>query len=287
MTDFDYEGDEIDYMSAACWNQYNIISLAGLGAMGFFIPGLWYLTVAAELAYLATVPSNERFQRLVRSEANRATLEEVASRDRDMMSKLAQRDKRRYLGLVEITEKIRAVAGTVDYSSRILVEQDIDKLDYLLRTFLRMLTALTRQREHLASVDKEQIRRDIRRLEKEMDTAKPRIKAVKQRNAEILRQRMSRLDRVEEDQELIIANLDTIEATLKLIRDNVVSLNNPEGISDQIDSVVINMQENERLMESMSSFLDSQAMNEIRPDVSEVPKASSSSDDEKEHARTH
>ena len=229
MTDIDYEGDEIDYMGAAFWNQYNIITLAGLGAMGFFIPGLWYLTVAAELAYLATVPANERFQRLVRSEANRASLEEVASRDRDMMAKLAQSEKRRYLGLVEITEKIRAVAGTVDYSSRILVEQDIDKLDYLLRTFLRMLTALTRQREHLSSVDRDQIRRDIRRLEKEMDTSKPRIKAVKQRNVEILRQRMSRLDRVEEDQELIVANLDTIEATLKLIRDNVVSLNNPRG----------------------------------------------------------
>jgi len=292
MAGSDYQGEDIDYLGAAFWNQYNIISLVGLGAMGLFVPGLWYMAAAAEMVYLATVPSNERFQRLVRSEANRASIEATETRDRDMLAMLAQRDKRRYLELVEICEKIRAVAGTVDYSSRILVEQDIAKLDYLLRTFLGMLTALNRQRDHLASVDRDQIRRDTRRLEKELETAKPRIRAIKERNLEILRQRLSRLDRVEEDQELIEANLDTIEATLKLIRDNVVSLNNPEGISDQIDSVVVNMQENERLMESMASFLDAQAMDGIRPrsePVESMPPEPDETEQEQheEGVRTH
>lgn len=270
MTDFDYENEEIDYLSAAFWNQYNIITLSGVAAVGLFVPGLWYLMMAGELLYLATVPSNERFQRMVRSEANRESLEQSTNRTKEMLSKLPQRDKRRYLALVEICEKIRAVAQTVDYSSRIIVEQDIDKLDYLLRNFLRMLTALNRQKGHLASVDKDEIKRDMRRLEKEMNDASPRLKAIKKRNIEILKQRISRLDRVEEDQELIVANLDTIEATLKLIRDNVVSLNNPESISGQIDSVVVNMQENERLMESMSSFLDSQDVSEIKAENDEI-----------------
>lgn len=255
----DLDDDEVDYLGAAFWHQYNVISLVGLLGLGLFVPGLFYLTVAAELAYLALLPSDDRFRRMVRSEANRSSLERIEERSLDLLGVLGHAEKRRYLELTEITGKIRSVAGTVDYSSRLLVEQDLAKLDYLLRTFLQMLVALSRLREHLSTVDREAIRQDVRRLTKEMESAKPRVRAVKERNVDILQQRLTRLERAEDDRELIEANLDTIEATLKLIRDNVVSLNKPEGISDQIDLVVTNMKENERLMESMSSFLDEQA----------------------------
>jgi hypothetical protein len=246
---------EINYTKEAFLHQYNIITLAGMTGLSLFVPGVFFMTMAAELMYLAMVPSNARFQRSVRAELNSASLSQVEEHESQILAKLPQRSKVRYYDLVAICSKIREVVETVDSTSRVMIDQDIEKLDYLLKTFLRMLSALTRQRDHLASVDSNSIERNIRRLEKELETAKPRVKVIKQRNIDILHQRISRIARVEEDQELILANLETIEDTLKLIRDNVVSLNNPEGISGQIEGVVANMQENEKLMATMTDFL--------------------------------
>lgn len=261
MTYFDEQdlevNSEINYMKEAFLHQFNVISLAGLAGLGLFVPGVWFMTVAAEMMYLAMVPSNKRFQRSVRAELNSASKLAIEESDTHILAKLPNRSRKRYHDLQVICAKIREVVETVDSSSRIMIDQDIEKLDYLLKTFLRMLTALARQRDHLASVDRNSINRNIKRLKKQAQAASQRVKVIKQKNIDILHQRLNRIGRVVEDQELILANLETIEDTLKLIRDNVASINtHPEGISNQIESVVVNMQENEKLMESMSSFLD-------------------------------
>ena len=251
---------EINFTKEAFLHQYNIISLIGMAGLGLFVPGVWFMAASAELMYLGMVPSSKRFQRSVRAELNSESLSAIEEQEHQILAKLPQRSKRRYYDLVAICSKIRAVVETVDSTSRVMIDQDIEKLDYLLKTFIKMLAALTRQRDHLATVDSNSIQRNIRRLKKELESAKPRVKVIKQRNIDILHQRISRISTVEEDQELILANLETIEDTLKLIRDNVVSLDNPEGISGQIEGVVANMQENEKLMATMTNFLGESEM---------------------------
>lgn len=245
---------EINYFKEAFYNQYNLITLGGLAALGFMFSGFFYLAGAFELIYMAMVPTDERFQRYVRSEHNRELLELEEYKRKETLTHLTGGERNRLNLVRSIVQDIKDVAAKVDRSSAFLVEQDLTKLDYLEKTFLRMLGSLTLLRHHLQNTSIAEIEKQIAKLEKEIAEASPRLKAIKKRNAEVLRQRLSRLTKAEEDREVLEANLDTIEDTLKLIRDNVVSLNNPQGISGQIDDVVVNMQESEKLMASMASL---------------------------------
>lgn len=256
---------EINYFKEAFYNQYNLITLGGLGALGLMFSGFLYLAGAFELIYMAMVPTDERFQRYVRSEQNRNLLEAEEYQRKETLTHLAGADRNRLNLVRSIVQDIKEVASKVDRSSAFLVEQDLNKLDYLEKTFLRMLGSLTLLNRHLSATNTGQIQQQIEKLGKEIEAASPRVKAIKQRNAQILEQRLSRLTKAEEDREVLEANLDTIEDTLKLIRDNVVSLNNPQGISGQIDDVVVNMQESEKLMASMAS-LDAEALFESSSD---------------------
>ncbi len=245
-----------DFMKKAFVNQYNLIPLVGLGVAGFFNPGFWIVGAAWEVAWLTFVPTNERFQRRVRAEAN----QHIGLRNEEEQEALFRRldgaERSKFGEIQSICYSLESQLEAAEPSTRKILQESFNRLGYLLKTYLRLLVSLGNIRKYLKSSDRDIILKKIRDLESEISNPETfdRVREVKQKNVIILQQRLTRVEKARENEAVIEANLHTLEDTLKLIRDNAVTLDNPQGVSRQINSVIVGLEESERVLKDIEAF---------------------------------
>jgi hypothetical protein len=166
--------EEPNYLAHAFKSQYNLI---GLGtALGFAILSgtLLPIIVAAgvEMVVLPLVSGSGRFQRLVRARTSEEADEQDAARQRmessEMLQYMPEAERARYRTLQALTNEIRQNYKGMDSSSQMLLEQLVEKLDFLLSFYLRMRYSLTRYHNYFNSTDPERIQERIAMLEHEM-----------------------------------------------------------------------------------------------------------------------
>ena len=161
--------DKPSYVGAAFRRAENIIGLGGLCVAGvLFNPGFLFLAGAAEIAYLWALGSNERFKRVVDSQTNRLrSLFDAKEKDR-MLLRLPGEERDRYLELANIRQRVYESWQARDAVAQGLLQPSVDKLDYLLDTFLRAQMTLSLMREHLMESNRAQLERQVKSTEQEL-----------------------------------------------------------------------------------------------------------------------
>jgi hypothetical protein len=251
--------DKPNYLEAAFKRPENLISLGGLCVAGvLFNPGFLLLAGAAELAYLWAVGGNPRFRRVVDSQSNRLrSLFDAKEKDR-LLLRLPGEERDRYLELANIRQRVYEAWQSRDTVTQGLLQPSVDKLDYLLDTFLRAQITVSSMQEHLCDSDKGQLERQIRDTELDLKREMPdKLKDAKNRSLAIFRQRLARLGKLETDMEVLRTQLGNIEQTIKLVSDQSVSLSDPQQVAGQIDGAVAEVGDAERSLNEVESFLGS------------------------------
>lgn len=242
-------GGEPNYFSEAFFHPVNKISLAGFAVLGLMASGFLWLGAAFELAYLALVPSDPRFQRSCRAKRLGAKLEDLPAIAERLVRELSVQAQRRYRELEALIQTIESRKDTVDPASLVLMEGSVGKLDYLLFGYLRMLHAADHLEGYLAQTDHDEILDSARKLRDEMDqTASARVRQVKQRNLEILDERVKRYHQAGEELSYLKANLSAAEDTVRLVRDRVVSTGTLGTALGELDLVLEDLKQGEHLM---------------------------------------
>ena len=250
--------DQPGYVKAAFKRQENLIALGGLCAAGaLFNPGFLMLAGALEVAYLWVISTNQRFRRVVDSERGRAgALFDAKEKDR-LLLRLPGAERERYLGLARIRQEVHDAWQSRDAVTQGLLLPSVDKLDYLLDTFLRAQLGLSLMRAHLAGSDQDSLARQVKSVEAEMRRELPdKLRDAKARSLDILRQRVARLAKLEEDMAVVRAQLDNIEHAVRLVSDQSISLSDPRQIAVQIEGAVAEVGQTERSIKEVESFLE-------------------------------
>ncbi|HEY6547538.1 MAG TPA: hypothetical protein VI589_06520, partial [Vicinamibacteria bacterium] len=256
--------EEPNYLVQAFKSQYNLI---GLGtALGFAIlsgTALPLLVAAgAQMVILPLVAGSERYKRLIRARL----LEEQASEKQrkrhleasEMLRELAEGERQRYHGLETLTREIRENYKGLEASSRILLDEVVQKLDFLMSFYLRMRYSLARYDGYLATTDPLRIERRIKDLEQEAQEGPPRIQAIKARTKGVLLKRLERYKKAEENRQLVDAQTETVLEVLQLLRDQSYSMSDPREISAQLDGLVSAAEETERGVKDMEDILSTE-----------------------------
>ncbi|MDQ7780711.1 MAG: hypothetical protein RDV41_13535, partial [Planctomycetota bacterium] len=238
--------DRYRYLKKAFWNWHNLIPLIGLGVASVITENWGFLALAGglESLWLYFLPQNRRFQRSVDAEANKEKKVEAEQERELMVRRLSQHDQERYRELDLICRKVQRQIDVADSLTRPMLEQSLLKLDYLLASYLRMMCSLASIGEYLNSTSSDDIEESIKKLERDIKqgTTSDKVREVKKSNLDVLNQRLARVKRAEENRALLEANLQTLEDTLKLIRDDALTMANPAQVSAQIDNVIVEMQ---------------------------------------------
>lgn len=256
--------EEPNYLAHAFKSQYNLI---GLGtALGFAIlsgtalPLL--LAAGAQMVILPLVAGSERYQRLVRarmledhaSEKERQRHLEAA----EMLRELPEDERQRYHGLSTLAQEIRENYKGLDASSRVLLDEVVQKLDFLMAFYLRMRYSLTRYDSYLATTDPNRIEHRIKDLEREAREGPPRIQAIKARTKGVLLKRLERYRKAQENRQLVDAQTETVLEVLQLLRDQSYAMRDPREITAQLDGLVSAAEETERGVKDMEDLLSTE-----------------------------
>jgi len=244
--------EEINYTKEALFNTWNLVFLitvavvaAGLGIVGLFPGWLPQLVLllggGAELVYLGIMPRHERFQRYVRAE--KRSERHQAPSQREVFSQLRNQSQRRYAKLRKLKDQIEANYQKLSYASQGILSNHVQKIDGLLDSYLDLLHQRERYRDFMDSATEAQILDSIDALKKDMADDAERVRAVKTRRLKVLERRLARFRKAHENLEIIGAQLSTIEDVVRYIHEQSWTLQNPEEVTSQLDTLLREVEE--------------------------------------------
>lgn len=251
--------DSPSFIKAAFLLPANLVGLLTAGASAAMVhdplPAL--VALGVEGLYLGIVPSMKRFQRAVRARGGDEPDAERKQVDA-LLTELAPSQREHYQALVGLKEKIlenyrRLPAG------KVLATDSEPRLDALLTSFLRLVSALNHHRTYLNSTDREQLEKELRELEAEVaQEANPRLKDVKEKRLEILRKRVARFQQAGESREVVSHQLAGIEDLMRLTHEQSITIRDPETVNRQLDVVTAEVEATDETVREMERFMDFQ-----------------------------
>jgi DNA repair exonuclease SbcCD ATPase subunit len=246
----------ISYIKEAFHLQYNLIALAGAALFSIisFSPLPLLLAGGLELMYLSILPNNARFQRLVRSWKEADWRKAQQSRLADLFHSLPPAVQGRYTTLHSLAEGIRQNYRQLSSSSQYFLAQMEEKLDGLLHSYLRLLCGAQQHRDSLRITNPDQIRKEIAQLQKELEAQSSKVQDINRKRIEILQKRLEKFNKMKENSEVIDAQCAAIEDVLQLIRDQSVSMRDPQQVSEQLGGLVADVEQTEKNVQEVEAI---------------------------------
>ncbi|HLJ27057.1 MAG TPA: hypothetical protein VKY85_10145 [Candidatus Angelobacter sp.] len=246
----------INYVKEAFHIQYNWIGLAAAGAFALvsasFLPVI--LAAGAELMYLSVIPNNNRFQRLVRSWKLAEEKQQNQQSLSDLLRNLPGDLQTRYIKLAEVCGGIRANFAQLSSTSQIFVQQMDARLEGLLHGYARLLQAAYQQRQYMKTVDPDAIKNEIGALQKRLNTDPPKVQEIDKKRIEILGKRVEKFEKITENRQVIDAQISAMEDVLQLVRDQSITMRDPQQVSDQLENLVHDVEQTEETVKQMEAI---------------------------------
>ncbi len=256
--------DNTNYLKAAFHWQYNIIALAGAGVFalvsGTALPVL--LAAGLELMYLAVIPQNARFRRLVRSRAFAEQQLKHQQTLNEMLRNLSPEMQSRYVHCAQICGSVRSNFAQLSSQSQIFLQQIDTSLQGLLTGYARLLVALSQQQQYLKSTTQDDIKREIAALQKSLPSEPQRVQEINQKRVEILNKRLEKFAKITENRKVVDAQIAAVEDVLMLVRDQSVTMRDPQQVSDRLDSLVHDVEQTEQTVQQVESIFS-----DLSPDL--------------------
>ena len=250
------EHEGINFVKEAFNVQYNWIALIGASLFALVSGSLLPLIIAggAELMYLAIVSQNSRFQRLARSWKLGDELRHQQEEFAQMLNNLSPEAKARYARLAQVCASVRFNFSQLSSTSKIFLQQIDSRLDGLLRGYARLLLVATQQQQYLKGTDPNDIKKEIATLEKDISTDAPKVQDINHKRIEILNKRVDKYQKICDNQDVINAQCSAVEDVLHLVRDQSVTMRDPQQVSEQLDNLVRDVEQTEQTVQQVEAI---------------------------------
>src|SRR5262249_48322862 len=122
--------------------------------------------------------------------------------------------------------------------------------------YLRLLNSAFHHREYLRTANLEIIRKEVAQLRRDIDHDPPKVQDINRKRIEILNKRIEKHEKIKENCAVVDAQCAAIEDVLQLIRDQSVTMHDPQTISDHLDSLVKDVEQTEETVREVESIFD-------------------------------
>jgi hypothetical protein len=252
----DTRDKDINFVKEAFNIQYNWIALGGAAAFALVTGTAIPLALAGglELMYLAVVSQHPRFQRLVRSWRFADEQKRNEQKLGDMLRSLPPDMQGRYIKLAEVCRSIRGNFAQLSSTSQIFVQQMDTRLEGLLHGYVRLLSAAFQQRQYVKTTDPDQITKEVATLQQHLNTDPPRVQDINKKRVEILSKRLEKYQKINENRQVVDAQCSAVEDVLQLVRDQSVTMRDPQQVSDQLANLVHDVEQTEQTVQQVESI---------------------------------
>jgi len=269
----DKEGGEPNYVKAAFHWQYNWIAMAGAAGFALVSGSALPLLLGAglEMIYLSTIPQNSRFRRLVRSWSYAEQKRQRQMSFDALFRELPPEMRLRYATLAKTCGAIRDNYKRLSSTSQMFAEQIETKLDGLLQSYVRLLGSAFQHRQYLNTTNPNTIRAECTQLQQDLDHQAPKVQDINRKRIEILNKRVEKYDKIRENCQVIDAQCAAIEDVLQLIRDQSVTMHDPQQLNDHLEGLVKDVEQTEETVREVEDIFTISPLAD--PDFESGPQA--------------
>ncbi|HEV8578118.1 MAG TPA: hypothetical protein VGX68_03465 [Thermoanaerobaculia bacterium] len=199
----------------------NALAAAGFAILGIGHPAFWLLGAGLEAAYLTTLATHPRFQRLVDAQRRSQAASQTEEGRQELIRKLDATARQRLALVEEKRERILQLARESGAGAFELASQR-DALDRMTWIYLKLLVGrhhLQASQVHATEAD---LKRRIAELERDMASAgdSSALRESQAATLKILQQRLGNLGRFEQTLKQVDSDLARIEAQVDLGLEN-------------------------------------------------------------------
>ena len=238
---------EPNYIKEAFQWQYNVIGLGAAAAASLISLNPLPLILAAgvELMYLASVPQLPAFQRLIRSRKFQAEQKVHDATLNQMLYALPPERRDRHHQLQQVCVAIRANLARLSSASQMFTGQLDARLNGLLGAYVRLANHDMQHVQYLQTTNPDVIRREAASLKDRLPKDSPRVREINIKRVEILQKRLEKYDKIRENRQVIDAQCRAIEDVLQLIREQSLTMSDPQQVSDRLELLVKDVESTE------------------------------------------
>lgn len=262
-----------DYLKAAFQWQYNLIGLGGAAVASLIAMNPLPIILAAgvELMYLATVPNMPAFKRLIRSREYEAEKKSHDDNLKQMLYALPPERRDRHQHLLQIAAAIRANFARLSSTSQMFVGQMDDRLNGLLTSFVRLANHDMQHVHYLQTTNPDTIRRELAALRDRLPKEALKVQEINAKRIEILQKRLGKYDKIRENRQVIDAQCRAIEDVLQLIREQSMTMSDPQEVSERLELLVKDVESTEVAVREVEGIFQMSPDFDSMDDSSSVP----------------
>jgi chromosome segregation ATPase len=147
-------------------------------------------------------------------------------------------------------------------TSQIFLQQIDSRLQGLLNGYARLLLAAAQQQQYMKSTDANDIRREIAALQKTLNSDPPKVQEINKKRIEILTKRQEKFDKICENRKVVDAQCAAVEDVLMLVRDQSITMRDPQQVSDRLENLVHDVEQTEQTVQQVEAIF-----NDMSPDL--------------------
>ena len=121
-------------------------------------------------------------------------------------------------------------------------------------SFLRLASAESTYTEYLQRANPRAIDQEIALLERNIDKQPVKVQEINRKRIEIMHKRQERFKKIVEDLQVIQVQCAAIEDVLALIRDQSISLTDPQQVSEKLDHLMHDVESTEATVREIEDF---------------------------------
>jgi hypothetical protein len=242
------------------FNQYQAIVTGGaaLASVLTLNPLPLLLWLGAEMVLLPILDSGP-LRRLVARRKRELARVEAAERRARLIASFDPVHVTRYAGLEELCRHIEANYQSLSGISQAYLSEQRGKLDNILDGCLNRMLALQRY-ERMPNVrNPADIKLEIAALEEELQLPElnERARAALQKNWELKQKLLTSYSEIGGTMKALATELDSMASLLEVLHQNSISLRDPQAISEELDTLVRQSEDSERVVREMEALLRS------------------------------
>ena len=256
------QGSDSSILKELLFNQYQAIVLGGVVAVSVVslspLPLLVWL--GGELALLPLLDSAP-LRRLVHRNRRARSREEAEANRTLTLDSLDAAYSKRYAAMEQVCGLIEANYQGLHGISQVYLAEQRGKLDMILDGCLNRMMALQRYDRMLSRKTSAGIEREIEALQQELKQPElpERARVALEKNVELKRRLLESYTEARGTMKALSTELDSMSSLLEVLHQNSISMRDPDAISQELDTIVRQSEDSERVVREMETLLRSGA----------------------------
>jgi signal transduction histidine kinase len=243
-------------------NQYQAIVLGGtaLASALTLNPLPLVLWLGTQLVLLPVLDSGP-LRRLVARRKRDIARAQAAERRKTLIATFDAAHAKRYVALEQLCRTIESNYQSLSGISQAYLSEQRGKLDNILEGCLNRMLALQRYEKMSINRNPADIKREIAGLEQELKESglNERAHAALQNNLDLKRRLLSSYSEAGGNMKAMATELDSMSSLLEVLYQNSISLRDPQAISAELDTIVRQSEDSEKIVREMESLLRTDA----------------------------